>query len=183
MIGGNMGLIEILLLVIAIIVLIILYKLFSFQIATYFLEQKISKMRPIVIRFLNHEKSDWEEILKKFNENDKVVRINFNDTKDIMENIEKIERDIDIVNNKYQILKIKYGKNSQSQMGIVYSFVKYLECLLYLGKTSHLVHHLTGKSEDDHREMRKKRDQMRIIIEEAIDLDIRLFWSSPTFNN
>ena len=183
MIGGNMGLIEILLLVIAIIFLTIFYKLFAFQITTYFLEQKISKMQPIVVRFLNHEKSEWEEILKKFNENDKVVRINFNDKKDIVENIEKIKRDIDIVNNKYQILKIKYGNNSQSQMGIASSFLKYLECLLYLGRTSHLVYLLTGKSADENREMRKKRDQMRIIIEEAIDLDIRLFWSSPTFNN
>lgn len=183
MIGGNMGLIEILSLVITIIVLIILYKLFAFQIATLFLEQKISKMQPIVIRFLNSEKSEWEEILKKFNDNDKVVRIHFSDKKDIVENIEKIKRDIEIVSNKYQILKIKYGNNSQSQMGIASSFIKYLGCLLYLGRTSHLVHLLTGKSADDHREMRNKRDQMRIIIEEAIDLDIRLFWSSATFNN
>ena len=119
----------------SIIIVIILYKLFSSWISLFILERKISKMRPSVITYLNNEKEKWEETLRKFNSNDKIIRDFYADNTGIVETIEIIKKDLD-VDNKYQMLKNKFRENPTSQRGLAHNYVKFLECIDYFRKTS-----------------------------------------------
>jgi hypothetical protein len=92
-------------------------------------------MRPPIITYLNHEKTSWEETLRKFNENDEVVRDFYSDNSRILEAIDNIKKDMD-VDNKYQILKQKFRKKTRSQIMLAQNYVKFLECLDYFRRTS-----------------------------------------------
>lgn len=92
-------------------------------------------MRPPVIIYLNNEKEKWEETLKKFNSNDKVVRDFYVENTEIVDTIEKIKKDLD-VDNKYQILKNKFRGKPKSEMGLAHNYVKFLECIDYFQSVS-----------------------------------------------
>ncbi|MFA5838998.1 MAG: hypothetical protein WC849_03620 [Candidatus Paceibacterota bacterium] len=124
------------------IILIVFYKIFSFRITTYFLEKRISEIQPSVIEFLNNRKKEREETLKKFNENDLVVKMFEKSSQEIVENIEDIKKDLYLVNNceivKLNWLKMKGGKKDKVESEVSLCFLKYLECLDRLRRLSHI---------------------------------------------
>jgi len=123
--------------ILSVIVLVVLYKLFVFKIATFVLERKISKMRPSIITYLDRERKYWQEKLKKFDENDVVVRTAILDRSIIIENIENIDKDLE-VDNKYQILKEKFRKRPRSQLGLAHNYARFLVCLDYFRGSSNV---------------------------------------------
>lgn len=159
--------------IIFIISIIILYKLFSSKIVLFFIERKIAKMRPPIISYLHKKKTSWEETLRKFNENDKVVRDFYSDDSRIISAIDNIKKDLDI-DNSYQILKQKFRKKPQSQLMLAHNYIKLLECLDYFNKTSGI--DISILSETDRREhiefstkVGEKRQYIYKIFEELLN--------------
>ncbi|MFH1933869.1 MAG: hypothetical protein ABIN18_20135 [Pseudomonadota bacterium] len=154
---------------VSIIIVIILYKLFSSRISIFILERKISKIRPSVITYLNNEKEKWEETLKKFDSDDKIVRDFYTDNTEILEAIGKIKKDLD-VDNKYQMLKNKFRENPRSQRGLAHNYVKFLECIDYFQRTSGVDISVLSEAEaKNHIEFNAKVGEKKLYIYKIFD--------------
>ncbi len=104
------------------------------KILVLFFEFKANRMRPAIVKYLYNEKAYWEQLLDKFNNEDKVTRDLFRNKEEILQNVRDIEDEL-AFENTYQLLKLKYQGNKKVLAAIASDYYTFWGCLNYFRMT------------------------------------------------
>lgn len=106
-----------------------------YKILNYFLETKISKLRPIIKKMLNLDLHEEEKLLEREKDKTDVVAIDLVDVDDVNKRIALTRKRLQI-DDKYIILIEHFKNESKRKYMMNQNYYKYLEALKYLYTTS-----------------------------------------------
>jgi hypothetical protein len=109
-----------------------------YKVLNFFLEKKISKLRPIIKKMLTYDLQKEEGLIKRTENKTDVVAMDFINADDMNKRIELIKKRLQI-DNKYVILSDYVRTDSKRQYMINQNYYKYLEAIKYLYTTADIM--------------------------------------------